>query len=409
MRRIGNLLLLLCAGTALGTLSLTLVYLLPAAPMQEHMRACIDSYVAEGDNPFVMEGYKGSSLDNYTDAIMLANAVYASEAPAWQAAMRVERWEKDGEQNQEALREYLTEGSSDRVSGYARYWHGYLMLLKPLLLVFNYPQIRMLNGIVMLVLTGLLFRGFRKRRMKRSMIAMLLALMSLFPAALPFSLQFSTAFYTGMTACLVVLYRYEAIEERDVWCGFFFLTGMLTSFFDFLTYPLFTFGMPIVLCLTLKRPGRREGLFFLTKAGAAWCAGYAGMWAGKWTVGSLLGGVNIWKDAVYTVGVRASSSAYEEHVSRILAVLRNFYIYFNPYGMLLWAILVVWVGAYLWRRRKEGWDSHTMLMLAIACLPILWYLAAANHSYVHYWYSFRNLAVSVFAAGMITETHSGRQ
>lgn len=36
--------------------------------------------------------------------------------------------------------------------GYARYWHGYLVVLKPLLLLLDYADIRILNMIVQLLL-----------------------------------------------------------------------------------------------------------------------------------------------------------------------------------------------------------------------------------------------------------------
>ena len=128
-----------------GTLALMAVYCLPVRPIQEHVRVSVDAFLEEGDNPFVLPGYKGASLDNTTDAIMLGNAVYQSEFPVYQAAMKAGRAELYNEHTQLALKKYLNQDQGLTLTSYERYWHGYLVVLKPLLLVINYGQIRILN------------------------------------------------------------------------------------------------------------------------------------------------------------------------------------------------------------------------------------------------------------------------
>lgn len=406
--------LLMVVGILAGTMGLCLVYCLPVETMQDHMSESVDSFMQEGDNPFLLAGYKGSSLDNWTDAIMLGNAVYKSELPALQASMAVQRAvnqkELTGEEldqeegvNQGVLQRYLERGKAERVESYARYWHGYLLLLKPLLFFMNFQKIRLLNGVVALVLFLLVFRKLWKRGMKKGAAAFFLSVCSLFPMAIPYSLQFSTAYYTGMIACLILLYQYEQLEEKAYWEYFFLEVGICTSFVDFLTYPVFTFGMPLVLYLAIRKPNWKQGFIFLTRDGTFWGIGYLGMWIGKWIMGSLLTEENVLLDAVGTVGFRMSSSVYEEKISRILAVIRNFYIYFNIYGFLLAGILLIWVVYWMYKYKVQNCKDQLILMMMAAALPVIWYIATANHSYGHYWYTFRALAVSVFAVGMIPE------
>ena len=45
---------------------------------------------------------------------------------------------------------------------YGRYWHGYLVILKPLLFIFNYYQIRWLNTIIGCSLISIIMIGFYK-------------------------------------------------------------------------------------------------------------------------------------------------------------------------------------------------------------------------------------------------------
>ena len=75
IQQLKKLAVLYLACLVAGTLALTAVYCLPVRPIQEHVRVSVDAFLEEGDNPFVLPEYKGASLDNTTDAIMLGNAV----------------------------------------------------------------------------------------------------------------------------------------------------------------------------------------------------------------------------------------------------------------------------------------------------------------------------------------------
>lgn len=399
-----NMFLILFGSILLGTILLWAVYYLPVMPMQKHMKESIEEFVQEGDNPFLMDGYKGSSLDNSTDAIMLEHAVYKSDLPVYKAAMMAERGDNADAEAQEDLQIYLQGKEMDQISTYARYWHGYLVILKPLLLFFNFQEIRLINGLFVMILTCIAIWLMYRRSMKQGIAAFALALASLFPITIPRSLQFSSIYYIGILACIVLLGKYERLEEKGWWLYYFTILGILTSYFDFLTYPLFTLGMPMILYIAMKRLDLKEGFIRIVQICICWGYGYVGMWAGKWVVGSVLTGNNILLDAAGAIGNRMSNTVYEEKVNRIMAVLRNGYIYFNLYGVVLAALLLGWIGWYIWKHRNHICMSGIVLMTGIAFIPIVWYLCTANHSFSHYWFTFRSLSVSVFAIGMIPES-----
>ena len=49
-------------------------------------------------------------------------------------------------------------------------------------------------------------------------------------------------------------------------------------------------------------------------------------------------------------------------------------------------------------RVNAQWVGGALLPLALAALiPFAWYFVAANHTYIHYWYAHRTLAVTAFA------------
>ena len=392
MKLFRHTLLLLVAGILMGTILISSVFLIPAELEQNHMEKSMEILEAEGENPFLLSGYKGSSLDNYTDVLMLSNASYQSERPFYQAAMLVER---------------LEEG---KVESYSRYWHGYLVVLKPLLAVMDFGQIRMLNLAAFLLILVLLLTGFLRRNLWHGLAAYTIALCSMFPMAIPKSLQFSSMFYVGSIAMLVLLYGYERLEQKQWLLYFFLITGMVTSYVDYLTYPVYTLGMPLVLSFVLSKKSAVEKLKKLIQNSIFWGIGYAVMWAGKWIMGSLLTGMNLFVEALNVVSERTSHEAYDEKISSLFAVLRNGYIYANLLGVILAAVLVIWVGYHLFRYRSNIKNSGWWLYVLVACGPVLWYCVTANHSYIHYWYTFRDLAVTFFALSMIPEAlHRNRK
>ena len=53
--------------------------------------------------------------------------------------------------------------------------------------------------------------------------------------------------------------------------------------------------------------------------------------------------------------------------------------------------------------RKTIDYKKVSLLLMLSLLPMVWYCGTANHSYIHYWYTFRDLSVTVLAVTMIPE------
>lgn len=90
---------------------------------------------------------------------------------------------------------------------YGRYWHGYLIVLKTLLLFLNVSEIRMLNLILQGTLFCILLYLVRKRIGAVYQIPLLLMEAVLNPIVLPLSLQFSWVYYIGILSAIVFLIR----------------------------------------------------------------------------------------------------------------------------------------------------------------------------------------------------------
>lgn len=84
------------------------------------------------------------------------------------------------------------------------------------------------------------------------------------------------------------------------------------------------------------------------------------------------------------------------------AILRNVSVLWRkPYKLAL-ACAAVWMALRLIRlgkNRKRVPLELAGALLTTAVMPLAWYAVMNNHSHVHYFFTYRNLAVSVFALG----------
>ena len=68
---------------------------------------------------------------------------------------------------------------------------------------------------------------------------------------------------------------------------FFLIVGILTSYFDFLTYPVVTLGIPLCCYFLLESDRLWNNIKRLTGFSVSWAIGYAGMCAAKWVIADL--------------------------------------------------------------------------------------------------------------------------
>lgn len=241
-----NSIVILLGGALLGMVLLAGAFFLPVS--QKNFEESISLIKSEDWYPLVPQlaagGYFGDFfpgvLDNSSDCIMLHTAMDDSEGGLLQRAMNM---------------------YSDYSGYYSYYWHGYVSVLRPLCLLFNYSDIRTLNGMLQLLLLLLLAGTIEKKLGIYYLPLLVTSYFLLMPAALGFALQYSWVFYIGITTCMALLRHQSFFEKENRILYAFLVCGMLTSYFDLLTYPLFTWGFPMawwVLCSRASAGGRKN-------------------------------------------------------------------------------------------------------------------------------------------------------
>ena len=402
-----KLILTIIIGAIAGYALLVAVYALPVQCMDEHVKRIINRYEIEGINPFIIEGNMTTRLDNYTDGLMLNGAVYDGEESAVVKAAEINMITVDGKMYYDSLIEkYNNDTAQISTDSYSRYWHGYMILLKPLLLFFDYYQIRVLNSGVQVILLLILMWLFFKNRLYGCMVAW--GATWIYWSAFIFgkSLQYSSMYYITVLSLIFMLVWKAKLTK--IYPVFFCISGAAVAYFDLLTYPLAGLGMTLALGIVLQKEKNWTELFKqLIGEGFCWGFGYAGMWAGKWIIGTLFAKQNLIKEAILQILYRTSDSASEigkmDNISLGSVFKQNLTAQSSIIIMTVVAVVLVFniISLIIFNKRYH-WDK-VLLVIAVAVIPFAWFLVVKNHSFIHYWMTYRNLGVSVFALGCMRE------
>ena len=183
--------------------------------------------VEETNNKEVYAIYRGHNiyLDNYTDALMI-NTAYSidNSTPLYSSFMARKNYipgkttevisEKVGELKSDSSYRKLNQVGelSDTVNGkvlssfeYARYWHGYLSYLRPLLILFNVNGIRILFSIILILLGITLLYLIVKKFNYITGIIFLIGLIFVDYTYIGFSLQGTPVFIIMMIASIILV------------------------------------------------------------------------------------------------------------------------------------------------------------------------------------------------------------
>lgn len=404
-RKAGNLMLLLLLGSILGLLALLAVHCIPLDRIQENVRQSLPMLQRDFLYGEAIEGYPASEIGSFTDCLMLEHAVYAPEEHSVLEQVlymyRGESGQGEGWAPGYSLIDYLSGVEQAREVEYSRYWHGYLVVLKPLLYFMSFNALRMLASCLQLFLVGLILWLCFQRGEHFLGMSFLAALPFLYFFNLYLSLSLSICFYLMAVVVLVQLKWHEVLCRRQWYGEFFFLAGMATAYFDFLTYPLVTLGFPLCIFLYLSEYHWRESLKKLVVCSGAWGGGYAGIWAMKWVLVDFLAGGSTIGDGWNTILQRTSSvSGQSKGAGFLTVIVKNLGAYTNWAFYFVIFVIAAAAISFLVKNREFVRRNHpggAGCILIVGMYPFFWYFLAQNHSEEHWVFTCKILAVTVFA------------
>ena len=382
-----------------GFLLICMVYMLPSGRVSLHVQESGAILEQEKDYPQLIPSSPYMVLDNFTDCIMLLTSAYDGEESIADKAINNYRIYQKKATKQVSCKVcgILPEKDAQKIS-YARYWHGYMVVLKPLLLFLNINEIRQLNqfGILgCICLIGILL--YMNRKMKY-LIPFLLAVSFLNPGVIMNSLQNSTIFYVSSLAVIVLLACWKRTGFRQYAWLYFMITGMVTSYMDFLTYPVVALAFPLIFYYMLNEDSRFiVTLKRLVGYSVMWCIGYAGMWSSKWVLSSILTGKNYFTNAMESITIRSGNVVGEQTItlSDVYGMLITYLKDSKLWTCTLLFVVLCLVTLVLSSRRWKCW-SVSLAFLIISLYPFVWGIGTKNHTYIHHMFTHRGWSVLIF-------------
>lgn len=384
-------------------LVLSLVYAMPGSLVDQHISESAAILENEGDYPYDITS--DSAYDNYTVAVMLSNCVTKSGNPFYEALSNSYFKCLEGEPHVYGIEKTL---SGEQNAIYPRYWHGYVVLLKPLLVFFNVQEIRIIFQTIILVLSGLaaifLSRSFKYGLGLGALFLASCGLFTSMKAAADLPLFFSFLVML-LGICMVCFVKKERLLKSVPL--YFFVVGAITVYFDFLDTPIITLGVP--LCVYLMRlltehSKTKSIVIAVILSAVLWVFGYGYLWILKWALASIIVDPNSISNALNAASFRvgASENAASYGTSPLLAIALSIdrlgfvkYIMLASltFGLCMLAVFII--KGFSGKITISNNTKALSLILIIAALPYLWFLVFSNHTCIHA-FTFRDQLVTLF-------------
>ncbi len=273
---------------------------------------------------------------------------------------------------------------------YARYWHGNSYFFRIFYSFTHYNQIKW----IIFMITSLLMTGFamvlyrEMGALKALLLVSGLFFMNVY--VMQFSMQMSPVLIIAILMSLILINRMGKKKNPAV---LFFISGAITTYFDLLTAPLLTLGIPMLIWVSLRDEENNlgkdlwTGFRQLVIFGLLWIIAYTGAWAMKMIITIPFAEIDIVTDITHQFLKRAGS----KDISRMGAVVRNFNLLPLVFINILLVIPLLLSPFYF---NKRGL-SKAILFIVVATLPYIWLFGAADHSHGHYWFTYRIQAISI--------------
>ncbi len=357
---------------------LYLAYKVPNDRIAAKLTDSFETIASEKKRWLVLTGFEASKLDTFTDDYIYKKMLNSQELPALKAAM----WNE----------------------GYVRYWLGDIAILRPLLLFFSYKSIRYFN---IFMIFGIFYGALDQIKQRFNLFY---ALIYAFTWSLvhfwifPLSLQYTPVFVLANLGLIILLKYGPSSKNLSLFILYLFLIiGSLTNYFDLLSAPLLTYGLPAIVLLSWLARQESKHLYqlkVLVISGFAWLFGYGVTWLAKWSLGSYILKQNLFENALRQAEIRTGALtnssetpwSYGEIVKQQLKILLPkealLLLLILGLGLLILSLLY---GIKL-KKISRQWP-----LILLSSLPFIWTFLLQNHGQYHYYFTYRIFIIPILA------------
>ena len=411
---------------------LTITSLIPSSALEDNVRKSSETLVEEGEKVTYNLGYKEENIFTFTDALMI-NTAYSVDSNHPVESFILDRKNyipgqtkviyPDSQYNLGANEKYISKENGDLYQTkelyglmhgdniedsyeYARYWHGYLAILRPLLVFFSYSGIRIILLIATIISAGVLIGLLCKKVNILSGIVYVIGLLAISIFIVPRSINESLIFLVAFIASIVLLLKKDAKKNIGI---FFFVVGSISNFIDLLTAPLVTLGLTAITYFLIiqKAEGKaniKTYILDILKIGISWTLGYGITWLTKWAITEIFFGRPIISQAIEQAMFRSDVPTIHgvDLFGPIDVIKRNMEFLSTPVTLVVLGIIFVYLIVIMIKDRKKKVNVKDNFIKCIPYMlifffPIVWYLVLKQHSYTHVNFTYRLLVISIIS------------
>lgn len=385
--------------------------LIPQEAVKVHYGESVRRLQGEGDYPRILDLADSGQLDNFTDALIAAESYYMN-GEDWHTVFSNSLPIREIDMNAINMTEYVYQDSAAEEPAenhyfYSRYWMGFRTVFRFCLLFLNTYQAKQFFALLFyLLFAGVICSEASFLSTKHAMV-FAASLILVRPGVISSSYQFLCCFLIALTGMLLV----PEMRKRN-WLDMFFLEiGMLTMFLDFYSTPLITFGLPYLYAYQLQRKedaSESYSVWHMLRSIAIWGIGYVGMWFAKMGLTTVFTAENGFSNGLgeFTFWMGQEGVSITQRLMLPFEALWKMAtaLCADKTGMLIYACIAAVAGACWLRHLKKAGAVKKPLReyvvpLAVALIPLIWIASSARPSYVHFWFQYRSLVVTLYGVG----------
>ena len=381
------------------------VKLIPREKIQENIKKSISTLSSRNELKRIKIDNENTYLHVYADSILL-NMIYCMDSDKPLESIMESNYYAENEIPSLAR---AIETESNGNMQYIRYWHGSMMIIRPLLMWLNISQIYYFLAIVLIILLTILFIMLIKKKAYLLVVALIIGLIMTTSQYVPFCLEYVwTYIIMLLTSILVINFENKENMSANI-SKLMFVTGIITCFLDFLSTETITFTIPILIIFYIRnKEGKikniKNEMKQIVKWTILWFVGYAAMWAAKWILSSIILNINsleyvannMMKRIVDTDSKQSIFYMIKESLYRNVIALYPLDL-FRSTIINISIVLSVIISLILLKKQDKKEIQKAMIVLGIGAIPYIRYITIIQHSTNHCFFTFRAQIATIIA------------
>ena len=402
--------------------------LIPQSAIKE---SCIESarYFKERELfDDIMPNRLNTRRDNYGDILLINTMYHISDQTPIRSLIQSFYYNPENESVNISFYDSVIEEKEPNVN-WSRYWQGAAVLVRPLFVGMGIKEARLTIGLILLALMASCVVLLWRLGARSAAISYLLGNVIVQIWMCLFCIEYAMTFLVANAILLAVLFLFLKKESEDKirQKGLLLMavSGVVTCFVDLLTTETLTVTIPLLFLMIMlyeqgKLRGIKEEIRYLTGCGVTWGLSYIGMFLLKWLLAVMLLGPKAFTTAMQAAGKRlggevatgyAGADSSVNFGERIIGILYRNQGSLFPFkekmtmGASMWLFFGVcflcFAIVYLLRPKKLP-VNIIVICLLLGAVPYARYLILQNHSYIHYFFTYRAQLVTVVAIVYLT-------